>query len=99
MLPWNGDLLVTGLRGQQLRRLRLSQDSTHATGWRVAEEEVLLEGVYGRLRRVVMGPDGDVYLTTSNRDGRGRAREGDDLLLRLRGLGTGGAGTTSECPS
>jgi aldose sugar dehydrogenase len=97
VLPWEGDLLVTGLRGQQLRRLRLSQDPAHATGWRVSEEEILLEGVYGRLRRAVMGPDGHLYLTTSNRDGRGQPREGDDLLLRLMGLEATSATTTSPC--
>jgi aldose sugar dehydrogenase len=49
----------------------------------VAEEEVLLEGVLGRIRAVRMGPDGHLYITTSNRDGRGEPSPGDDLLLRL----------------
>jgi hypothetical protein len=29
------------------------------------------------------GPDGMLYFTTSNRDGRGRVREGDDKVLRI----------------
>jgi aldose sugar dehydrogenase len=85
-LPWNGDLLVTGLRGQQLRRLSLDADPAHPVGWRVAGEEVLLENALGRIRRVAMGPDGHLYLTTSNRDGRGQPRHDDDLLLRVRAL-------------
>jgi aldose sugar dehydrogenase len=85
-LPWSGDLLVTGLRGQQLRRLSLEADATHPVRWRVVAEEVLLENVLGRIRRAVMGPDGHLYLTTSNRDGRGQPRHKDDLLLRVRAL-------------
>ncbi|MBI3925919.1 MAG: PQQ-dependent sugar dehydrogenase [Armatimonadetes bacterium] len=38
---------------------------------------------YGRLRDVVAGPDGALYVLTSNRDGRGRPREGDDRILRV----------------
>ncbi|MBC7835360.1 MAG: PQQ-dependent sugar dehydrogenase [Phycisphaerales bacterium] len=38
---------------------------------------------YGRVREVVVGPDGAIYFTTSNRDGRGRVREGDDKVMRL----------------
>jgi glucose/arabinose dehydrogenase len=36
---------------------------------------------FGRLRDVVIGPDGQMYITTSNRDGRGTADEGDDKIL------------------
>ena len=39
--------------------------------------------VYGRLREVTEGPDGAIYLATSNRDGRGRPNSGDDQLLRM----------------
>ena len=43
----------------------------------------LFPGEFGRLRAVVMGPDGYLYFTTSNRDGRGSPRTSDDRLLRL----------------
>jgi aldose sugar dehydrogenase len=97
-LPWRGNLLVTGLRGQQLRRLVLKSDPGLLIGWRVVEQEILFDGVFGRLRGIARGPDGHIYLTTSNRDGRGQPREGDDLLLRLRGMGAASAQTASECP-
>jgi len=42
-----------------------------------------LEGEYGRLRTVVQGPDGALYLLTSNRDGRGDPAPSDDRLLRV----------------
>lgn len=46
---------------------------------------VKLEDVkFGRIREIVQGPDGAIYFSTSNRDGRGTPREGDDKIFRLR---------------
>ncbi len=74
---WRGSLLFTTLKGQDLRRLTFAADGS------VADEEVLFDGELGRLRDVAVGPDGAVYLATSNRDGRGSPGEGDDRILRL----------------
>lgn len=76
---WKGSLLVTGLRGTSLFRLTLSPD-----GKSVTASERLFQGEYGRLRDVLSGPDGSVYLATSNQDGRGRPADGDDRILRVR---------------
>jgi glucose/arabinose dehydrogenase len=73
---WSGDFVFACLRGEQLRRLRFDGD-------RVVVDEPLLQGRYGRLRTVVEGPRGDLYVLTSNRDGRGRVRGGDDRILRI----------------
>ena len=46
----------------------------------------MYDGTYGRLRHVEQGPDGALYLLTSNRDGRAPGefpREGDDRLVRI----------------
>jgi aldose sugar dehydrogenase len=53
------------------------------SGNEVRVDEVVVGDEYGRLRTVVEGPDGALYLLTSNRDGRGDARRGDDRILRL----------------
>jgi glucose/arabinose dehydrogenase len=72
----DGDYYVATLVGEALRRLRFDGD-------RVAEEDVLLDGDYGRLRTVVDGPDGALYVLTSNRDGRGSPEDADDRILRV----------------
>ena len=69
----------SGLRGESLYRVALDPaDPTAVSGF-----ERLLQGQYGRLRDVVEGPDGALYLATSNRDGRGSPRPTDDRLLRI----------------
>lgn len=45
--------------------------------------EKLFGGEYGRIRDVAQGPDGFIYFSTSNRDGRGDVREGDDKIYRI----------------
>jgi glucose/arabinose dehydrogenase len=73
---WTGDYLIGALVGEQIRRLSFQ-------GTRVTENEALFEGELGRVRVVVEGPDGALYALTSNRDGRGAAREGDDRIVRI----------------
>jgi glucose/arabinose dehydrogenase len=73
---WTGDFIFACLRGRQLRRLVVRGDE-------VVREEPLLQDAYGRLRTVVEGPDGDLYVLTSNRDGRGEPVPGDDRILRV----------------
>jgi quinoprotein glucose dehydrogenase len=50
---------------------------------RVAAVEAIFDRQFGRLREVQNGPDGAIYVSTSNRDGRGSVRRGDDRILRL----------------
>jgi glucose/arabinose dehydrogenase len=74
---WKGSMLFGTLRGEGLRRLTFAADGS------VASEEVLYEHTYGRIRDVAVGPDGAVYFTTSNRDGRGTLKAGDDHIYRI----------------
>jgi len=75
---WQGDLFI-GVLGfdddtPHLHRLRLSNNGN------IEINEVYLRSEYGRLREVAMGPDGGLYVTTSNCDGRGDCGDGDKIL-------------------
>ncbi len=73
---WSGSLFVATLKDTSLRRLAVS-------GTSVVSAEILYRGKYGRLRAVVRGPDGALYVTTSNRDGRGSPAPSDDRIVRI----------------
>ncbi len=75
---WNGKLLVAALRGEQLISVSLNNQGT-----KVETYESWLVDTYGRLREVIHAPDGSIYLTTSNRDGRGVPEISDDRIIRL----------------
>jgi glucose/arabinose dehydrogenase len=72
------NLFAGTLRGTHL--LRLIPDGSAP---RIASQEVLLNGRFGRLRDVIPGPDGYLYLATNNRDGRGSPIAADDRILRI----------------
>src|SRR4030095_12793811 len=38
---------------------------------------------FGRIRDITVGPDGYIYFSSSNRDGRGKVRSGDDKIYRI----------------
>lgn len=71
------ELFVAALRGRRLLRVSLTREGT------VARVTTLLEDSHGRLRDVVVGPDGALYVATSNRDGRGSPASDDDRILRV----------------
>ncbi len=79
---WQGSIWMAGLRGQRLWQIPLVDDG--AGGRQTGEPVAHLTGVYGRLRTVAVAPDGSLWLMTSNTDGRGDVRDGDDRVLRLR---------------
>lgn len=91
--PWFGDLLVTGLRGRQLRRV-----VPDPTAGGVVCQEVLLDGEYGRLRGIHPLADGSLLVSTSNRDRRGVPAPEDDRILRVFPLAGDAAGEGGESP-
>jgi aldose sugar dehydrogenase len=74
----NGVLYFGGLRSQILYAAKIKSDG------RSVELATLLEKKYGRLRAVTVGPDGYLYISTSNRDGRGNPKTGDDKVIKYR---------------
>ena len=72
---FKGNFFFGCLRGERLIRVTLD-------GRRVVNQEDLVKN-YGRIRDVAEGPDGYLYFSTSNRDGRGKPAEDDDRILRL----------------
>jgi glucose/arabinose dehydrogenase len=64
------------LKGQAIIRLVLN-------GRRIVSQERLVEKQYGRIREIAEAPDGTIYFSTSNRDGRGDANKEDDRILRI----------------
>ena len=80
-LHWTNSFFFTTLKEQHIRRLALATGPDGA--WTVVGDEKLLEDDFGRLRAIVQGPDGYLYVATSNRDGRGSPGRFDDRILRI----------------
>jgi glucose/arabinose dehydrogenase len=89
---WEGNFLFANLKASHLHRVILAPPNFRT----VLSHQRLFEGQFGRLRAVAMAPDGYLYFTTSNRDGRGAPRPGDDKVLRLAPAPS--VGTTSPQP-
>lgn len=73
----DGHLWLGALRGERLWRIDVrGKRASHPTDFFV--------GKYGRMRTVVVAPDGNLWVTTSNRDGRGDPAADDDRILLVR---------------
>ncbi|MCX4742904.1 PQQ-dependent sugar dehydrogenase [Streptomyces antibioticus] len=73
-----GSIWMVGLRGQRLWRIPLK--GTEAS----ADPQSFLDEKYGRLRTVIAAGGDRLWVTTSNTDGRGAPKEGDDRILELK---------------
>jgi glucose/arabinose dehydrogenase len=69
---------MAATRGQRLWQIPIGDDGTPG------EPVAAFEGEYGRLRSVEQAPEGPLWVTTTNRDGRGEPRPEDDRILRVR---------------
>lgn len=75
LLYLNGSLFWAGLRGRALYQVQLDQLPTQPT--------VNLSNEIGRIRDVTVGPSTQLYLSTSNRDGRGVPSINDDRIVQV----------------
>ena len=78
---WRNSLLMVTLKAQSLRVLKLNSSGT-AIIW----EHIFLEKKYGRLRDLCISPDGDIYISTSNRDWNpspGFPKTNDDRIIKI----------------
>ncbi|HEX5568817.1 MAG TPA: PQQ-dependent sugar dehydrogenase [Streptomyces sp.] len=71
----DGSLWAAALRGGRLWQIPLRPGGT------TSRPRDFFVGAYGRLRTVVAAPDGNLWVTTSNRDGRGNPAPQDDRIL------------------
>lgn len=72
---WENSLYFGGLRGQAFYEVPLTEEKL------VLKEHFKKE--FGRLRDAVLGPDNLLYVTTSNRDGRGLPQADDDKIIKI----------------
>ncbi|WP_299293324.1 sorbosone dehydrogenase family protein [Nitrosopumilus sp.] len=78
---WTGKYFVATLRGSHLHMIDFDIENN-----KVISNEKLFQDDFGRLRDVQTGPDGYLYILTSNQDGRGFPNSGDDKILRIMPL-------------
>ncbi|MEO8209977.1 MAG: PQQ-dependent sugar dehydrogenase [bacterium] len=67
------------LRGSGIMRVIVDENDPG----KVVSNELLTEVDFGRIRDIAEGPDGAIYFSTSNKDGRGTVREGDDKIYKI----------------
>lgn len=81
-----GKMLLACLRGEKIIELAVNDKN-------VTEEKVLLPKVYGRIRAITVGPEGYLYISTSQYDPpEGTPGPKSDLLLRMRPAAKGESG-------
>src|SRR3989338_6849780 len=70
---YNGDIFFTGLRGEALYQYNINE--------KTLKEH--FKNQFGRLRAITIN-NNSLYVSTSNRDGRGNEKEGDDKIIKIR---------------
>ncbi len=80
---WKGKYFVATLRGSHLHMIEFDLENNL-----VVSHQKLFQDEFGRLRDVQTGPDGFLYILTSNQDGRGFPNPNDDKILRISPLDT-----------
>lgn len=74
IIVFNKKVYFAGLRGTAIFTFDIDNPS---------KVIALYKGEYGRIRELILGPDGNIYFSTSNRDGRGTPEATDDKIIKL----------------
>lgn len=74
-----GHLFFGSLKGEGLMHIIIDESDPE----KVISAEKMSEVKFGRIRNVIEGPDGAIYFSTSNRDGRGNPEQKDDRIFRI----------------
>lgn len=83
-LSLQNSIILTTLKESDIRVIRLSAD-----GKSVQSQQTLFDNTYGRLRSTAVPPNSpNFYFGTSNKDGRGTIRSGDDKILQINSVFT-----------
>lgn len=77
---FRNNLFIACLRGNAVIRVVVDENDPG----KVVSAEKINDIKYGRIREIAEGPDGSIYFSTSNRDGRGRPAENDDRIFRIK---------------
>jgi hypothetical protein len=75
---WKNSILMVVLKSARLVQMKLSDD-----GKKVVEENHFFTNEFGRLRDICVSPDGRVFISTSNKDGRGNPGVNDDRIIEI----------------
>ena len=73
---FNDSIFFGGLKGQALYEAKVQGTTASIVNQH-------FKGQFGRIREVIVGPDNQLYITTSNRDGRGTPQAEDDKIIRV----------------
>lgn len=73
---FKGNFFFGALKGESIIRLVMD-------GRKIVSRDELFKKEYGRIREISEAPDGSIWFSTSNRDGRGDAKQTDDRILRI----------------
>lgn len=80
---WENSLLLAVLKTKRLIQLKLNP-----AGDEIIEENMFLINTYGRLRDVLVIPDGRIFICTTNRDFIGVPNANDDKIIELKAQNT-----------
>ncbi len=78
---WKNSIIIGTLKGNSLHILKLNPSGTS-----IVSDKIFFDHQFGRIRDVCISPNGDVYLSTSNRDWNpapGFPKPGDDKLIKI----------------